>query len=31
MIGLIIVAAWIVINMIFVKWIRDKCGPFVGA
>jgi len=29
--GLIIVAAWIVINMVFVKWIRDKCGPFVGA
>jgi len=28
--GLIIIAAWIVLNMIFVKWIRAKCGPFVG-
>jgi hypothetical protein len=28
--GLLIIAALLVGNMIFVKWIRAKCGPFVG-
>jgi tetrahydromethanopterin S-methyltransferase subunit E len=29
--GLLIVAAFLVGNMVFVKWVRKKCGPFVGA
>ncbi len=28
--GFLIIAALLVGNMIFVKWIRAKCGPFVG-
>jgi tetrahydromethanopterin S-methyltransferase subunit E len=28
--GLLIVAAFVVGNFVFVKWVRKKCGPFVG-
>ncbi len=28
--GLLIVAAFVVGNLVFVKWVRKKCGPFVG-
>lgn len=28
--GLLIVAALAVGNLVFVKWVRKKCGPFVG-
>lgn len=29
-VGLLIVAAFVVGNLIFVRWVRAKCGPFVG-
>jgi tetrahydromethanopterin S-methyltransferase subunit E len=29
-VGLLIVAAFVVGNLIFVRWLRAKCGPFVG-
>ena len=28
--GLLIVAALMIGNLVFVKWVRKKCGPFVG-
>jgi len=28
--GLLIVAALAVGNLVFVRWVRKKCGPFVG-